>query len=55
MVAVLPISAEAFAPYGEVLADQPSGDRDAVTAHWTALGDGPCVFLAVITDPPAAA
>lgn len=26
------------------------------TGHaWTALGDGPCVFLAVITDPPATA
>ena len=37
MVAVLPISAEAFAPYGEVLPDQPSGDRDAVTAHWATL------------------
>jgi ureidoglycolate lyase len=36
MVAVAPITAEAFAPYGEVFPDR-SGDRTAVIAAWTAL------------------
>ena len=37
MVAVVPISAEAFAPYGEVFDVRPAGDRHAVTTHWREL------------------
>lgn len=37
MVAVVPLSAEAFAPFGEVFAPSGAGDRDAVIAEWTAL------------------
>ena len=36
MVAVTPISAEAFAPYGDVLGESPAGDRATVVEHWTA-------------------
>ena len=37
MTAVAPISREAFAPYGEVFDAVQAGDREALTAHWTAL------------------
>ena len=34
MVNVAPLTAEAFAPYGEVLGTHDAPDRDAVVAHW---------------------
>ncbi len=37
MTAVVPISREAFAPYGDVFEAVASGDREALTAHWTDL------------------
>jgi ureidoglycolate hydrolase len=36
VVDVAPITAAAFAPYGEVLGESPAGDRAAVVEHWTA-------------------
>jgi ureidoglycolate lyase len=35
VIRVQPITAEAFAPYGEVLGESPAGDRASVVAHWT--------------------
>jgi len=37
VAAVEPISAEAFAPFGELVGPSPAGDRDALTAHWTGV------------------
>lgn len=36
MIHVAPISAEALAPYGEVLGPSPAGDRASVVEHWSA-------------------
>lgn len=36
MIDVAPISAAAFAPFGDVLGESPAGDRPSVVAHWTA-------------------
>ena len=36
MVHVVPISSDAFAPFGDVLGPSPAGDRASVVEHWTA-------------------